>query len=204
VRELIEQFHVILRQIESNTEDKIMPQENSTLTIKYLRRDQISDELDQQIDALDHLAFCGPEDPEVASIEWASSDWMALGFMEDILVTQLCMLKREILVGGEPVWVGGVGGVATHPGWQRRGMASQLLHASETFMCDQLQVPFGLLVCDQTVESVYARCGWQTVAQSLYFVQDGKTRLLKTLVMVLPLAEQAWRTGEINLCGAPW
>jgi GNAT superfamily N-acetyltransferase len=174
----------------------------SPLTIEFIRQDQLSAELDQEIDALDHLAFPG-EDHDLG-IEWALQEWMALGFLDGKLVTQLCLLKREILIGGGEAWVAGVGGVATHPGWQRRGLASTLLRAAETFMRDEIRAPFGLLVCADETQPVYQRCGWRTVAKSLNFTQNGQSLPLHTCVMILSLAEQAWPPGEIDLCGLPW
>ncbi|MBK8822699.1 MAG: GNAT family N-acetyltransferase [Anaerolineales bacterium] len=86
--------------------------------------------MDKQIDQLDHLAFADEkhDDPEFNSIDWSSHiEHMALGRMDNELVTLLGLLKREILVGERPVWVAGVGGVATHPNWQKRGFSSTLL-----------------------------------------------------------------------------
>jgi aminoglycoside 2'-N-acetyltransferase I len=175
------------------------------LQIEIIHVDQISAGLDKQIDALDHLAFSGEvHDADFNSIQWASHDWMALGRLDSELVTQFCMLKREITVGGEKVWVTGIGGVATHPNWRRRGFASQLLRATEAFMRAEIRSPFGLLICADETQPVYARCGWETVAKSLTFVQDGQRHNLNTCVMILPLANQSWPAGEINLCGLPW
>jgi nodulation protein A len=179
------------------------------LSIRILSVKDSTPELDHRIDTLDHLAFSGSDDagnpdPEFDSIEWSSPDWLVLGFVESELVSQLCLHKREITVGATQVRVAGVGGVATHPNWQRRGLASQLLRSAETFMRDEMLVPFGLLVCADTTQPVYAHCGWQTVAQALLFVQDGQRRTLETCVMILPLAGQPWPAGEINLLGLPW
>lgn len=178
----------------------------TTLEIRFLPVNQVPIELERAIDALDHLAFAGEQahDPEFASIEWGSPDWMALGFRGGELVSQLCLHKREIAVGTARVWVAGVGGVATHPDWLRRGFASQVLRGAEIFMRETLQVPFGLLVCADETQPVYARCGWQTVAQALTFIQDEKPRSLETCVMILPLSNQSWPPGEINLLGLPW
>jgi predicted acetyltransferase len=179
-----------------------MPQ----LQIEFLHITQISPELDREIDALDHLAFSADEndDPEFNAIEWSAQEWMALGRLDGQLVSQLCLLKREILVGGEKVTVAGIGGVATHPQWQRQGLASQIMRATETFLRDEICVPFGLLVCAEQTQPVYARCGWQTVANALFFVQNDQRLPLYTCVMVLPLSGQPWPSGEIDLCGLPW
>ena len=181
-----------------------MPQ----LQIEFLHTSQISPALDREIDALDHLAFAsdhdGPPDPDFDSIEWSAQEWMALGRLDGQLVSQLCLLKREILVGGERVWVAGIGGVATHPQRQRKGLASQLMRATETFMRDEIRVPFGLLVCAEVTRPFYKSLGWKLVANSLTFVQNEQRLPLYTCVMALPLSGQPWPAGEIDLCGLPW
>ena len=182
----------------------------TNLHISFLSSIEVTPELDRQIDSLDRLAFSGEDHTtEIDSIAWASHEWMALGCLDDgttpdALATQLCLLKREILVGGEPVWVAGVGGVATRPEWQRHGLASQLLRAAQTFMRAEIRVPFGLLICADERQHFYAGCGCQSVASTLNFSQDGRQRALKTCVMVLPLADQVWPAGEIDLRGLPW
>jgi predicted acetyltransferase len=178
-----------------------------TLQIKILSNDQISHELEKQIDELDHLAYSSikqPEDPEYSQIVWAAHRWMVLGFINDVLVTQLCLLKREILAGAEHVWVAGLGGVATDPQWQRHGFALQILREAEKFMQDVIQVPFGLLICDQEIQSHYTRCGWLKAAQSLRYSQSDQSHVLNTNVMILPLTNKVWSSGDVDLCGSPW
>lgn len=174
--------------------------------IKFLKGKEILPELDRKIEEIDQLAFADEDrdDPDLKGIEWSASQWMALAFINNQLVSQLGMLKREILVGKSVIPVVGVGGVATHPQWQKRGLASQLLKASESFMRDRFKLPFGLLVCAGETQPLYAGCGWQPVAQSLKFIQEGQRRTINTVVMVLLLSTQPWPPGEIDLCGLPW
>ena len=177
------------------------------LQIEIISTDKTSPELDKQIDQLDHLAFADEkhDDPEFNSIDWSSHiEHMALGRVDKELVTLLGLLKREILVGEKPVWVAGVGGVATHPNWQKRGFSSTLLNVAEKFMREEMEVPFGLLVCADERRSFYGRAGWKLIADKLFFIQNGERRSLKTSVMILPLSTEAWPSGEIDLRGLPW
>jgi predicted acetyltransferase len=84
----------------------------------------------EEVEALDRLAFANQDDD--STIHWAEPEWMALGFLNDRLASQVCLHKREILVGEEPVRVAGVGGVATHPAFLRRGFASQVLRGCDS------------------------------------------------------------------------
>ena len=178
-----------------------------SLQIKFLAENQVSDELQSEINALDVLAFSGinqNEEPDIAGVEWASHDWMELGLLEDQLVSQLCLLKREIRIGETLMWVAGIGGLATDPQWQKQGFALQLLQHAKDFMKSQMDVPFGLLICSNPMQHYYAKIGWKKVAESLRYVQSGAHRILTTCVMILPLDDQDWPAGEIDLCGLPW
>src|SRR5512136_522338 len=95
------------------------------LETRFLAVSGMAPGLWQEAQVLDRLAFAHQDNDE--SIRWEEPEWMALGFLEDKLVSQICLHKRAITVGEQKVWVGGVGGVATHPDWLRRGFASQVL-----------------------------------------------------------------------------
>jgi GNAT superfamily N-acetyltransferase len=174
-----------------------------SLQIEFVRASQVSPDDQKTIDRLDHMAFAGEDADEVPN-EWADSDWMVLGRVDGEIVTQLGLLKREILVGDEPVIVGGVGGVATQPAWQRRGLSTELLRAAAQFMQTELNVPFGLLNCANESQPFYARLGWKTIATELWFTENKKRRLMQTPVMILLLSNHVWPQGEIALCGLPW
>ena len=176
---------------------------DALLQIEFIRSSQVPPAIQEIIDRLDKLAFAGEiaeEDPN----EWANSDWMVLGRVAGEIVTQLGLLKREILVGSMLIPVGGIGGVATHPAWRRRGFSTALLREAAQFMQSEFKVPFGLLNCARKTQPFYGRLGWKTVATELWFTGNENRRLLKTPVMILPFLKQEWPEGEIDLCGLPW
>jgi len=175
----------------------------ASLQMEFIRSSQVPPAIQETIDQLDKLAFV-EEDTEGYQNEWAASDWMVLGRVNGEIVTQLCILKREIRVGTAQIPVGGVGGVATFPAWQRRGLSTALMGAATQFMQVELNVPFGLLVCGDETQPFYARLGWKMVATKLWFIEKGMLHPLQTTVMVLPFSRQEWPEGEIDLCGLPW
>ena len=169
---------------------------------EFIQSSQVPPATQEIIDRLDHLAFAGDVDEGIN--EWSGSEWMILGRVDDEIVSQLGVLKRDILVGGVRLAVGGVGGVATLPAWQRHGLATALMRAAARFLQEEVKVPFGLLVCGDDTQPFYARLGWKTVATGLWVTQAEKSRLLQTAVMVLPLVDYDWPQGKIDLCGLPW
>jgi GNAT superfamily N-acetyltransferase len=175
----------------------------AALQVEFIRSSQVPPAIQENINRLDQLAFAG-ENTGAEANEWAASDWMVLGRLGGEIVTQLGLLKREIRVGAVSIPVGGVGGVATLPAWQRRGLSSSLMGAAAQFMQVKFNVPFGLLVCADETRPFYAKLGWKKVATELWFTGNGKRQPLQTTVMILPLSKQEWPVGEIDLCGLPW
>jgi GNAT superfamily N-acetyltransferase len=179
----------------------------ASLDIQFIPQADLTPELQHGFDELDRLAFGEipfEEDPDFPPIKWATPDWMALGFLQGQLVTQLCIPERDITVAGEKIRVAGLGGMATHPKFQHQGLGSALLAATESFMRDTVKVPFGLLICADTVRPFYKRSRWQFAADFLYFTQDQQRRMMNPCVMVLQLTDRLWPAGEIDLCGLPW
>jgi predicted GNAT family N-acyltransferase len=177
----------------------------NSLEVRFPAKEQISSELEKQINELDHLAFSVvPDEEDLASIQWSDGQWMALGFLDGELVSQLSLVDRRILVGGTSVHVAGIGGVATAPQWQHKGLAAQLLRQTSPFLKNTMKVPFGLLICADKLQSFYSSCGWIKAAVSLDYQQSGQNRTLKTMVMILPLGENKWPDGKIDVCGSPW
>jgi aminoglycoside 2'-N-acetyltransferase I len=139
-------------------------------------------------------------------IEWANDDWLVLVKYDDQIVSHVGIVERVGAVSGQPVKLGGVGGVATHPEYRRRGLAQAAMEKAAEFMRDELRVEFGLLICGGSMLPYYARLGWQSVEEPLMFDQpNGKVTFDKlTKVMILPCTKQAWPLGVIDLCGPPW
>jgi GNAT superfamily N-acetyltransferase len=165
----------------------------------------ITPELKRQIEDVDHQAFSIYPPEDTNGIQWASEDeYWELGFLDGVLVSQLCLLRREIKVADQKLWVAGVGAVATLPTYQRRGLGSELMLACNQFMRDTMQVPFGLLVCGPDKQSFYEKAGWKFAASEMIITQNGEDRIFPTIVMVICLTDQPWPAGAIHLCGKPW
>lgn len=160
-----------------------------------------------RIKEVDHLAFHnGP--PEMPNNEdgivWADTEYYALGILDGNIVSIVCLLTREVCVGGQPIQIAGIGGVATHPHFQRQGFAGLLLQHSESFIREQLRVPFALLVCSPEREAYYQKYGWKTIPDPMVFNTPGGKQTWTELTMVLSLSRQSWPPGLVDLCGSPW
>ena len=55
--------------------------------------------------------------------KWATADWTVMVWEDEDLVTNVHIVERTVLVGGQPVRLGGIGNVATKVEWRKRGYA---------------------------------------------------------------------------------
>jgi GNAT superfamily N-acetyltransferase len=141
---------------------------------------------------------------ESGDYEWSDVDWHVLLRVNGQLVSHVEIVERIGAVDGRPVKLGGIGGVVTLPEWRGRGLATATLERAAAFMCEELQVAFGLLICGRDMIPFYSRLGWQVVAGPLVFDQPGGKVVFDDVTMVLPCVGQEWPEGAIDLCGLPW
>jgi len=136
--------------------------------------------------------------------KWASADWTVMVWEDEDLVTNVHIVERTVMVGGQSVRLGGIGNVATKVEWRKRGYARSALKMAQNFLRDPLKVDFGMMIATDQMVPRYVKLGWKVAAQSMWIEQpDGKTTL-NFPVMVLPVCMQEWPEGGIDLCGLPW
>lgn len=137
--------------------------------------------------------------------EWAEPEWYAIAHTRDDVIGHLTILRRRVSVAGQPLWVGGIGGVITRAEYRGRGVATALLMHAADFLKESLEVEFGLLLCRHEVAPVYQKVGWVTVAGPTSFAQSSGLHTYPRETMILPcLLGREWPEGQIDLCGLPW
>jgi len=143
---------------------------------------------------------------EVDDLVWSDEDWYVLVKLDGQVVGHVGIVERTGTVNGQPVRLGGIGGVATSPEYRRQGFARSTMETAATFMRDELRVEFGLLICGNKMRSYYGKLGWQPVEGPLTFDQPkGKITFDdSTKIMILPCNKHDWPQGVIDLCGPPW
>jgi len=133
-----------------------------------------------------------------------SNDWHVVVLQDGLFVSQAGIVERTVTVAGEPVRLGGIGGVATLPALQKRGLASIAMKKAADFMRDSLKVDFGLLLCAAQTEPFYRKLGWRMVPGPLIVDQPRGKVTFDGVTMILPCVRQDWPSGTIDLCGLPW
>jgi GNAT superfamily N-acetyltransferase len=138
-------------------------------------------------------------------IEWASPQWSVISRCDDgQILSHAGALLRDGFAGGQPVRIGGVGGVKTHPEARGRGLASGVVRRAVELFREQ-GADFALLVCEPAQVPFYERLGWATHAGGLLVRQRGEAvPFTFNLPMVYPLLDATSPAGVIDLMGPPW
>jgi predicted acetyltransferase len=120
------------------------------------------------------------------------------------VVCHVGVYRREVKWNGRKMRAGGIGGVATLPGSQRRGYASIALNAAIRTLKDEGATDFALLFCEPHNAPFYAGRGWKPFEGEIYADQpEGRIRFEAIAPYVYKLKSAPLR-GVIDLCGLPW
>ena len=135
---------------------------------------------------------------------WRPKDLHVILDVEGQPASHVGLLAHAVNVAGQAVRVGGVGGVATNGDLHGRGYAQKAMRYAEKYMCEELNVEFGLLFCLDRLKPFYERQNWQLVQEPVEFDQPSGKMISPLNVMVLPCKGQTWPAGAVDLCSLPW
>lgn len=177
------------------------------MKIEFVTRDQL---LDLHIENFKQLrAAVYP--PEVLAtlpgtqFEWAAPQWSVLVWDQDELVSRVGLITREIVGNGENKYIGGIGGVMTHPQKQGKGYASQAMREAARIFDSEYGVAFALLFCRPHLVKFYSGLGWKPFDGQVFVEQSqGKIEFSANGAMVLDVKESAPLQGILDLNGLPW
>ena len=141
-----------------------------------------------QLDEADHKALKalsaavftprpGPPNKDIPT-DWARPEWhIMLWADEKQVISYIGALARQIRCDDERAFVGGIGGVKTHPAHRSRGHASAGIQLAIDFLRDELSVDFTLLVCRQALIPYYQRFGFVHFTGATLATQHGVNEL---------------------------
>jgi predicted N-acetyltransferase YhbS len=180
----------------------------SAVVVEVVDEVAVSPQLDAALRRL--LCECFPADAKAFSVRRAWNEvrplYSVIGRHGDELVGQVGIVERLITCSGKPVRVGGIQSLAVAPQWRRSGTSKQLMIAA----MDEARrrgIECGLLFCLPGLADFYSRLGWQMVDCAVTMRDAaGQTVPLtaKNIAMCLPLAEQSFPPGQIDLAGRDW
>ena len=128
---------------------------------------------------------------------WEGDQWVSL----------VEVVQRTILVGGQPVRVGGVGGVSTHPEHRYKGYSAMALREAAHLMFDELNVEFGMLFCAPEMETFYGKLGWQPIHKPFRHLDHETSQPTwdeNSMILPSPGSSRQWPDGEVDLNGHGW
>jgi nodulation protein A len=162
-------------------------------------------DIENEINHLDYLAFAMNGEKEEDFNDWAMfSTWHAMGRLGGRLVSQIGIVDRIIRIGAQNLSIAGVGGVATHPEYRRRGFARILLQTAVEQMRQRGGYDFAMLFCDTSMIPYYSASGFNLVHNPVYILQSDQPALFEDNKMVRPLSGKPWPEGDVDLNGQSW
>jgi aminoglycoside 2'-N-acetyltransferase I len=141
---------------------------------------------------------------DISTWTWSQDDWRVWVQVDHRIVAHVAITERTCLVNRQPVKVGGIGGVGTHPDWRKQGLASLAMQKTADFLVHQLKADFGVLFCANEMVPYYQRLGWRMIDSPVYFEEEGEKMLCDCPVMYLPGTQPYWPWGEVEIGGRLW
>jgi GNAT superfamily N-acetyltransferase len=158
----------------------------------------------EEMNEVDHLAFFEEDGDDDWWQDWAAPTMRFLGKEDGRVVSTVGLIRREILVGGKPSRIGGIGGVATRPDRQKMGYAGKLLVESTRFMLSDTWYQYGILFCDPKRIPFYQKSGYTRITNSLYVRRESDRHLFPDPCLALDLRGLPFPEGEVDCLGLPW
>jgi RimJ/RimL family protein N-acetyltransferase len=175
--------------------------DSSSITIQIKPAGGLSPAEQKQLDDLLERVF---HDDPYAGMAYAKMEWNVLVYVGNVLASNVEIVERTVTVGGQPVRVGGIGGVATLPEYRGRSLATQAMIAAAKFMEDELGLEYGLLITSTRRETFYKGLGWQVISEPAYFDQPSGKIQNEGITMSLSMAGKFWPPGMVDFCSLPW
>jgi aminoglycoside 2'-N-acetyltransferase I len=168
------------------------------IEIKAIRN--LSQEVQDEVYQLLTAVF----EADISQWRWSQDDYRLLVRVDNCIVSHVAMIERTCLVNKQPVKVGGVGGVGTHPDFRDRGLASLAMRQTADFLKNQLKVEYGVLFCANEMVPYYQRLGWRMIDAPVAFEEQGVKMQCDCPVMYLPCEKLYWPAGNVDVCGTLW
>jgi len=178
------------------------------LNVDIIDEDKVTSDIDVAIRRL--LCECFPADVDTFSVtrHWngCAPAYSVVCTSGGVVLGHIGVVLREILCGGVPMTVAGVGNVAVSP--EKRGTGlSQRLESAAMQEAHRRRVSFAILFCVPQLERLYSSMGWTTHVASVV-LQDAQGRPAaipdKNIMMVKQLGPEPFPAGDVDLQGRDW
>ena len=120
------------------------------------------------------------------------------------LASHVGVLIHTVTADGQPLRVGGLGGVVTVPDCQRRGHAARLMARAAAWFAGPSDVDAGLLFCLPKMLDYYQRLGWMRSGARVVIEQPSGPIVSPLHVMLLPVRGGLDEFRHLDLGSPPW
>ena len=181
---------------------------DAALSVTLQRLDAVTGTDREELRALSRAVYPPSEavDWPGRHLEWASPEWcVCVRTADGALASFVGIVLQRATYAGQPVRIGGIGGVMTHPALRRRGLVGVGMRRAVEFFQAQGDVAFGLLVCATRLLGYYGSLGWREFAGTLHILQHGQPAVFDfNHVMTIGVQAPGPVAGSIDLLGPPW
>jgi GNAT superfamily N-acetyltransferase len=139
-----------------------------------------------------------------ANVEFAHADLRVIVEADEQPVCHVGLYRRTGIWRERPIRIGGIGGVLTHPDFQRQGLASVAIDAALHTLRDERSNDFALLFCDADMAAFYTSRNWKPYMGEVFAEQKGERIRFDALQPLVYYLKRAPHEGELDLCGLPW
>jgi len=119
-------------------------------------------------------------------LAWARQQQSILVWEDGRLVAHVGLVVREVVLDGQGMRIGGIGGVMTHPAAQRQGYASAMLRRAADCFASDPAIAFALLCCPPQRVSFYGSAGGASAGRSSSRNRAGPSSLPSTRCWYAP------------------
>ena len=137
-------------------------------------------------------------------LTFRAKDHHFLLYDEGRLASHVGVLTHTVTADGRPLRVGGLGGVVTVPGCQRRGHAARLMARAAAWFAERGDVAAGLLFCLPKMLDYYGRLGWTRTDARVLIEQPSGPIVSPLHVMLLPVRGPLDEIRHLDLGSPPW
>ena len=177
------------------------------MDIEIKEKNSLTDQESEEIRELGKAVY-PPDTPDdgASLIQWSNSLWSVLIRDDDKrLVSYMGLITRQAKCDDRSVFIGGIGGVKTHPEARGQGYAGHGIKKSGEFLREEIKVDFSLLVCRDALIPYYGKLSWQQFKGDMLVDQStGKVKFLFANPMLLEGVKPIPQCSVIDLCGKPW
>lgn len=168
--------------------------------IKFILDKDVDGELNDKI--IQILSMCFPDQQIFTKQRYYKETPQYRWYVESdsIIVAHIAMHKKKITINSDEILIGGIAEVCVHPNYRGKGLAKELLRASEIFMTENWY-KFSVLFGDP---NVYGSSGYKQIDNRIKYIDHISGKWITEInsdIMIKKISDTEWPDGLVNLNG---